>query len=206
VPVLYDKLAKRIVNNESSEIIVMLNRELNAFAASPEQAALDLYPEALRGEVDEVNEWTYPKINNGVYRCGFATEQKPYEAAFWELFGALDRVEGILSQQRYLASNTQLTLADVRLFPTLIRFDTVYHSHFKCNRKKIKEYPSTYAYMCEIYQRAEVRPTVDHEHIIKHYFSSHKSINPHGVVPIGPDLDELDQPHGRDKIKFEERK
>jgi len=191
------------VNNESSEIIVMLNREMSAHAATPEQAALDLYPAALRADIDAVNEWTYPHINNAVYRCGFATSQAPYEEAFWQLFGALDRVEAILSARRYLSSSAQLSLADVRLFTTLIRFDTVYHSHFKCNRKKIKEFPNIYGYMCELYQHPAIRPTVDHEHIIKHYFGSHKTINPHGVIPIGPDTKELDEPHGRDKNKYE---
>jgi putative glutathione S-transferase len=135
VPVLFDKQTKRIVNNESSEIIQMLNSEFNSFSATPAQAALNLYPESLKADIDAVNEWIYPQVNNGVYRCGFATAQAPYDAAFELLFQGLDRVESILQKQRYLNSNEQLTLADVRLFTTLIRFDTVYHGHFKVRRE-----------------------------------------------------------------------
>jgi putative glutathione S-transferase len=131
VPVLFDTRTKRIVNNESSEIIQMLNSEFNSFCATPAQAALNLYPDNLKADIDSVNDWIYPQINNGVYKCGFATTQAPYDAAFDQLFQGLDRVESILAKQRYLNSIEQVTLADVRLFTTLIRFDAVYHGHFK---------------------------------------------------------------------------
>lgn len=198
VPVLFDKKTNRIVNNESSEIISMLNDQFNQFAATKAQAELDLYPAALKEDVDSVNAWIYIGINNGVYRCGFAQSQSAYESAFHLLFAGLDKVEAILARQRYLNSNTQLTLADVRLFTTLIRFDTVYHQHFKTNKKKILEYPAIYNYQKEIYQMPAVRATVDHYHIRYHYMASHKTINPLGIVALGPDVNELDLPHDRD--------
>lgn len=199
VPVLYDKKTKRIVNNESSEIIEMLNSEFNEFAATPEQAKLNLQPAQLKAKMDEVNEWIYPQINNGVYRCGFAKSQSAYETAFHELFEGLDRAEEILSKSRYLTSNTQLTLSDVRLFTTLIRFDHVYESHFKCNKKKIAEYPNLFGFVRDLYQRPEVRKTVDFDHIKKHYMASHRSINPLGIVSVGPPLELFDQPHTREQ-------
>lgn len=198
VPVLFDKKLDTIVNNESSEIIVMLNSQFNAFSKTPEQRALNLHPDDLKTASDEVNEWIYPQINNGVYRTGFATSQAAYEEAFNTLFAGLDRLEGILKRSRYLVSNTTITLADVRLFTTLIRFDTVYHGHFKCNRRKVKEYDNIYRYMLELYQKPEIRATVDHTHIKHHYMGSHKNINPQGVISLGPPLEDLDLPHGRD--------
>jgi len=135
-----------------------------------------------------------------VYRCGFATEQGPYDKAFAELFAGLDRVESILASSRYLNSNDRITLADVRLFTTLIRFDSVYHGHFKCNLRKLSEYPALYGYTRELYQIPAVRATVDHQHIKEHYMGSHKSINPHGIISHGPPEELLDQPHGREKI------
>lgn len=197
VPVLFDKKLDRIVNNESSEIIQMLNNQFNAFSSTPELAAVDLYPSDLKASIDAVNEWIYPEINNGVYRCGFAVSQSAYEDAFHKLFNGLDKVEAILSKSRYLNSATQLTLADVRLFTTLIRFDTVYHTHFKTNKKKILEYSNIYNYMKEMYQIPAVRATVDHHHIRYHYMASHKTINPLGIVSLGPDTSELDLPHNR---------
>ena len=137
------------------------------------------------------------RVCSSKYRCGFATAQGPYDEAFELLFGGLDRLEGLLDRQRYLNSATHLTLADVRLFTTLIRFDTVYHGHFKCNKRKIKEYPNIYNYMLELYQRPEIRHTVSHQHIMHHYMESHKSINPHGIVSRGPPLEDLDVPHNR---------
>lgn len=199
VPVLYDKETKKIVNNESSEIIQMLNNAFNKFSATPEQAALDLYPDDLKKDVDEINSWVYEQINNGVYRCGFARSQSAYESAFDTLFAALDRVESILSKQRYLVSNERITLADVRLFTTLIRFDTVYECHFKCNKKRISQYPNLHNYMLELYQNPAIKPTIDQQHICQHYYGSHKTINPTGIVAKGPSLDIFDVPHDRDK-------
>jgi putative glutathione S-transferase len=219
VPVLFDKKTDRIVNNESAEIIRMLNSEFNAFSASPRQAALDLYPAALRGEIDATNEWVYATINNGVYRCGFATTQEAYEEAFHKLFASLDRAEAILSKSRFLCGNT-LTEADVRLFTTLVRFDPVYVLHFKCNLRRIRDYPALSAYLRDLYQLPGVRETVNMEHIKKHYVSrrpprlrlrqrgrspraaqmvSHTRINPLGIVALGPELD-YDSPPSRDAL------
>jgi putative glutathione S-transferase len=195
VPVLYDKVKKVIVNNESSEILRMLNSEFNAYCKLPEQAALDLYPESLRAEVDALNEWIYPHINNGVYRAGFATKQEPYDVAVREVFAGLDRVEAILAGQRYLTGD-QLTEADVRLFTTLVRFDKVYHGHFKCNKKRVVDYPNIWPYVRDLYQTPGFGETTNLTHIEHHYQRSHTSINPHGIVAIGPDLD-FTAPHDR---------
>jgi putative glutathione S-transferase len=184
VPVLFDKKLGTIVNNESSEIIRMFNTEFDAFARHPE---IDLYPEHLRSQIDAVNDWIYPSINNGVYRSGFAQTQQAHEEAVSELFDALDRVEQILQEQRFLCGDV-LTEADVRLFPTLIRFDAVYHTHFKCNRKLIAQYPAMHRYMASIYRLPGIADTVDMEHIRFHYFFSHRHINPTGIVPKGPDV------------------
>lgn len=184
VPVLWDKTLGTIVNNESSEIIRMLNSEFQALCTHPE---LDLYPPALRAAIDETNAWVYPSINNGVYRCGFARSQKAYDAAVQQLFAALDRVEGILSHQAYLCGDA-LTEADVRLFTTLIRFDAVYHTHFKCNRQLIAQYPAMHRYMAGIYRLPGVAETVNLEHIRFHYYYSHRHINPTGIVAAGPDV------------------
>jgi len=199
VPVLWDKQRKTIVNNESSEIIRMFNTEFNEFCETEEQRKLDLYPEALRGKIDSVNEWIYPSINNGVYRSGFARSQEAYDTAVHELFNGLDKVEEILSKQRYLTGNT-LTEADIRLFTTLVRFDMVYVGHFKCNRKRIVDYPNIWAYTRDIYQLDHIRDTVDMEHITKHYQVSHKTINPFGIVAIGPVLD-FEASHKREHFK-----
>lgn len=195
VPVLWDKQKKTIVNNESSEIIRMLNSEFNAFCKTEEGKQLDLYPEKLRKEIDEINEWIYPNINNGVYRAGFATSQEAYDEAVNGLFEALDKVEGILSKQRYLVGPT-LTEADIRLFVTLVRFDQVYEQHFKCNKKRIMDYPNIWPYLRDIYQTNGIAQTVNMEHIKKHYMLSHRSINPYGIVSIGPDID-FKEPHQR---------
>jgi glutathionyl-hydroquinone reductase len=184
VPVLFDKKLGTIVNNESSEIIRMLNTEFNAFARHPE---IDLYPENLRSQIDAVNAWIYPSINNGVYRSGFAQTQQAHEEAVNELFDALDRVEQILQGQRFLCGDV-LTEADVRLFPTLIRFDAVYHTHFKCNRKLIAQYPAMHRYMASIYRLPGIAETINMDHIRFHYFFSHRHINPTGIVPKGPDV------------------
>jgi putative glutathione S-transferase len=184
VPVLWDKALGTIVNNESSEIIRFLNSEFQAHCTHPE---LDLYPPALHSVIDDTNAWVYPSINNGVYRCGFARSQKAFDAAFVQLFAALDRAEAILTKQPYLCGNS-LTEADVRLFTTLIRFDSVYHTHFKCNRRLVAQYPALHRYAAGIYGLPGVAATVDLEHIRHHYYGSHRHINPTGIVPPGPDV------------------
>jgi len=191
VPVLWDRERETIVNNESAEIIRMLGREFDALG----DASLDLYPEGLRKDIDEINDYVYPRVNNGVYRCGFATTQEAYEEAFAELFEALDALDARLGRQRYLVGDA-LTEADWRLFTTLVRFDAVYVGHFKCNRQRIADYPQLSGYLRELYQVPGVRETVSFEHIKRHYYGSHRMINPTGVVPLGPELD-LDRPHGR---------
>jgi len=198
VPVLFDLKTKTIVNNESSEIIRMLNSEFNEFAKHPK---VDLYPEALRSIIDPLNDEIYTKLNNGVYKSGFATTQEAHEAAYNGIFEVLDKLEQILSKQRYLASNDQLTETDIRTFVTLVRFDPVYVTHFKCNKKLItKDYPNLFGFLREIYQMPGIKDTVKMDHIKKHYFMSHIHVNPSRLVPQGPDVD-YDQPHGRDKLK-----
>lgn len=191
VPVLYDKARETIVNNESSEIIRMLNSAFDACG----RADLDLYPEALRADIDAVNDLVYDNINNGVYRAGFATSQSAYEAAFDALFATLDELEARLATQRYLVGG-RITEADWRLFTTLVRFDAVYHGHFKCNLRRIVDYPSLWASTRELYQMPGVAETVRMDHIKLHYYASHTAINPTGIVPKGPALDFL-APHGR---------
>ncbi|NIZ01816.1 glutathione S-transferase family protein [Thalassospira lucentensis] len=194
VPVLWDKKTKTIVNNESAEIIRMLNTAFDDLGAKPG----DYYPDDLQGEIDQVNERVYHEVNNGVYKAGFATTQSAYEEAATTLFKALDWLEERLSTQRYLAGD-RLTEADLRLFTTLVRFDPVYHGHFKCNIRKLNEYPNLWAYTRDLYQQPGIKQTVFMDHIKGHYYESHPTINPSGVVPIGPVMD-LDSPHGRDKL------
>lgn len=191
VPVLWDKARKTIVNNESAEIIRMLNTAFNAFTDDRR----DFYPEKLRTEIDAINNEVYPNINNGVYRAGFATKQEAYEEAFRALFAALGRMEERLSKHRYLAG-AALTEADWRLFTTLIRFDAVYYSHFKCNERRILDYPNLSNYLRDLYQVPGVKGTVDLDHIKRHYYWSHPQINPTRIVPLGPKLD-FDAPHDR---------
>lgn len=198
VPVLWDKQENTIVSNESSEIIRMLNSEFNDFCKTDEQRKLDYYPKDLQDKIDDLNTWIYPNINNGVYRSGFATSQEAYNEAVTSLFEHLDKVEDILSKQRYL-TGPRFTEADIRLFTTFVRFDWVYHGHFKCNKKMLKEYPSLWGYTREIYQMAGVADTVNKEHIRRHYHESHTSINPHRITPIGADLDFM-EPHGRENV------
>ncbi|ESO87095.1 hypothetical protein LOTGIDRAFT_107347 [Lottia gigantea] len=198
VPCLWDKEKGTVVNNESSEIIRMFNSEFNQFCKTDAQRQLNFYSEELRPEIEKLNEWIYPQINNGVYRCGFARSQEAYNTAIEEVFNALDKVEEILSKKRYLTGKS-LTEADIRLFTTIIRFDSVYHTHFKCNKKRILDYKNILYYICDLYQTGGISETVDMEHIVKHYYVSHKTINPFGIVPIGPDLN-FNQPHGREKI------
>ncbi len=195
VPVLWDKRHGTIVNNESSEIIRMFNAEFDAFA----KPGIDFYPAELRDEIDALNALIYPSINNGVYRCGFATTQEAYEEAFGELFGALDQLEERLAKQRYL-SGARVTEADWRLFTTLVRFDPVYVGHFKCNLRRIADYPNLSGYTRELYQVPGVAETCDLVHIKRHYYESHETINPTRIVPVGPELD-LDAPHGRDGLR-----
>ncbi|MDN4544221.1 glutathione S-transferase family protein [Pseudomonas sp. C32] len=184
VPVLWDKKLKRIVNNESSEIIRMFNSAFDDLTGND----LDFYPAPLRSEIDALNERIYPAVNNGVYRAGFATSQQAYEEAFDDVFAELDHLEQILSANRYLAGE-YLTEADIRLFTTLIRFDAVYYGHFKCNLRRIADYPNLSNWLREIYQWPGVAETVDFTHIKNHYYASHRTINPTGVVPKGPAQD-----------------
>ena len=191
VPVLWDKQQQTIVSNESSEIIRMLNEAFDEWG----DASVDFYPEPLRAEIDRLNDFIYPSINNGVYRAGFATTQAAYEEAFTELFDALSRVEDILGKRRYLAG-TRLTEADWRLFTTLVRFDPVYVGHFKCNLRRIADYPNLSNYLRELYQVPGVAETVNMLHIKHHYYGSHKTVNPTGIVPVGPEIDYA-APHDR---------
>ncbi|HWJ73007.1 MAG TPA: glutathione S-transferase family protein [Kaistia sp.] len=184
VPVLWDKKQGKIVSNESSEIIRMLGSAFDGVGAK----AGDYYPEALRPEIDALNARIYDTVNNGVYKAGFATTQAAYEEAVKPLFESLDWLEGILSRQKYLTGDQQ-TEADWRLFTTLLRFDPVYVGHFKCNLKRIVDYPALWSYTRELYQVPGIRETVDFAHIKGHYYESHRTINPTGIVPLGPILD-----------------
>jgi len=195
VPILWDKRTETIVNNESAEIIRIFNSGFNSLTNNED----DYYPNAQREEIDAINNMVYHDINNGVYKAGFATTQEAYEEAVTALFCALDRVEERLSKQRYLVGS-KITEADWRLFTTLIRFDAVYHGHFKCNKKQIADYPNIYGYMKELYQVPGVAETVNFDHIKRHYYYSHTMINPTQVIPVGPEQD-LMSPHGRDKIE-----
>lgn len=194
VPILWDKRTETIVNNESAEIIRIFNSGFNSLTNNED----DYYPNAQREEIDAINNMVYHDINNGVYKAGFATTQEAYEEAVTALFCALDRVEERLSKQRYLVGS-KITEADWRLFTTLIRFDAVYHGHFKCNKKQIADYPNIYGYMKELYQVPGVAETVNFDHIKRHYYYSHTMINPTQVIPVGPEQD-LMSPHGRDKM------
>lgn len=192
-PTLWDCERQTIVNNESADILRMLNASFDEFAAHPER---DYYPEALRAAIDAVNQGVYHDVNNGVYKAGFATRQAAYEEAFETLFARLDELDETLAGNRYLLGDA-LTEADWRLFTTLVRFDAVYYSHFKCNRRRIADYPQLSGYLRELYQLPGVAETVDLHHIKQHYYRSHPQINPNGIVPLGPAL-ALDAPHRRD--------
>jgi putative glutathione S-transferase len=195
VPVLWDKKTGTIVNNESSEIIRMFNGEFEAFG----DANLDFYPEGHHDEIDTINARVYDNMNNGVYKCGFATTQEAYEQAFVALFTTLDWLEARLRRQRYLVGPS-ITEADWRLFTTLVRFDAVYVGHFKCNLRRIADYPNLSNYLRELYQVPGVAETVNFDHIKRHYYESHKTINPTGIVPMGPELDLLAR-HNRDRAR-----
>ena len=194
VPVLWDKQNQTIVSNESSEIIRMLNSGFNEIGANE----LDLCPESLQVEIDQLNEFIYEPINNGVYKAGFATTQEAYDDAVVTLFDQLDKLEETLTTRRFLVSD-QLTETDIRLFTTLIRFDPVYVQHFKCDRKRIAEYPALSNYLRDIYQQPGVADTCDLDHIRHHYYRSHPTINPHGIISYGPEFD-LMAPHGRENL------
>ena len=194
VPVLWDKKQRTIVSNESSEIIRMLNSAFDAFT----DVHTDYYPVELRAEIDRINEIVYPNVNNGVYRAGFATTQAAYEEAARALFATLDQLEQRLSRQRYLVGR-RITEADWRLFTTLVRFDAVYYSHFKCNVRRITDYPNLWSYLRDLYQVPGVAETVSLDHIKRHYYGSHRNLNPSGIVPIGPLID-FTLPHDRGRF------
>jgi putative glutathione S-transferase len=194
VPVLWDTQLNTIVSNESADIIRMLNSAFNSITGN----TTDFYPESLQANIDALNSRIYDTINNGVYKSGFATTQAAYEEAVTALFASLDWLEDILSQQRYLTGAT-ITEADWRLFPTLVRFDPVYVGHFKCNLKRIADYPNLSGYVRDLYQQPGIAATTDLVHIKRHYYYSHDSINPHRVVPLGPELD-LNAPHHRSAV------
>jgi glutathionyl-hydroquinone reductase len=194
VPALWDKERRTIVNNESAEIIRMFNAAFNGFTP----AKTDYYPADLRAEIDRINASVYESLNNGVYRAGFAGSQEAYEEAFLDVFSELDSIEARLSKQRYLAGN-RITEADWRLFTTLIRFDAVYFSHFKCNLRRIVDYPHLSNYLRDLYQVPRVAWTVDLDHIKRHYYGSQRHLNPRGIVPLGPQLD-FAAPHDRGRF------
>ena len=194
VPVLWDKERRTIVNNESAEIIRMLNGAFRRFT----NVHTDYYPSALREEIDRVNALVYENVNNGVYRAGFATSQEAYEEAFRAVFGALDEIERRLSRQRYLVGK-DITEADWRLFTTLVRFDAVYYSHFKCNLRRIVDYPNLSNYLRDLYQQDGIAGTVNMDQIKRHYYGSQRHVNPTGIVPLGPQLDFL-APHDRGRF------
>jgi len=191
VPILWDKTQNTIVSNESSEIIRMFNSAFDGITGNTD----DFWPNAERGAIEAVNDRIYDTFNNGVYKAGFATTQAAYDAAIVPLFETLDWIENTLSKNRYLIGD-QITEADWRLFTTLARFDPVYHQHFKCNRRRIVDYPNIWAYTRELYQIPGVAGTVNFEHIVRHYHYSHDTINPNRIIPINPVLD-FDAPHGR---------
>ncbi|CFR10947.1 MULTISPECIES: glutathione S-transferase family protein [Yersinia] len=194
VPVLWDKQQQTVVSNESADIIRMFNSAFDDVGA----IAGNYYPAALHNDIDAINSWVYDQVNNGVYKAGFATTQSAYDEAVATLFDALDRLEQILAKHRYLTGNT-LTEADLRLWTTLVRFDPVYVTHFKCDKRRISDYPNLYGFLREIYQMPGIAETVDFAHIRNHYYRSHGTINPFGIISIGPQQDLL-AAHGRDKI------
>jgi putative glutathione S-transferase len=194
VPVLWDKEKNTIVSNESADIIRMFNSAFDGIGATEG----DYYPEPLRGEIDEINARVYSTVNNGVYKSGFATTQEAYEEAVEPLFESLEWLDGRLSERRYLLGD-RITEADWRLFTTLLRFDPVYVGHFKCNKRRIVDYPNLWPYVRDLYQVPGVADTVHMDHIKSHYYASHDTINPTRIVPVGPDID-FTEPHGRDKL------
>src|SRR5579862_7045336 len=194
VPVLWDKKRRTIVNNESSEIIRILNSAFDAFT----NVRTDYYPQELRVEINRINDIVYSNVNNGVYRAGFATSQEAYEQAARGIFVTFDQIEDRLSRQRYLVGS-QITEADWRLFTTLVRFDTVYYSHFKCNLRRVADYPNLWNYLRDLYSVPGIAETVSIDHIKRHYYGSQRQVNPTGIVPIGPLID-FTAPHDRDRF------
>jgi putative glutathione S-transferase len=194
VPVLWDKATKRIVTNSDDDLMRMFNSEFNRLTDSP----LDLYPEGLRREIDELNDFIYENVNDGVYRAGFATSQAAYERAARRLFAALDQLDARLTARRYLFG-PQFVETDWRLFVTLVRFDAVYYGHFKCNLRRIVDYSNLFGYLKDLYQTDGIAETVNFDHIKRHYYITHDNINPTRIVPIGPDQD-LTAPHGRKRL------
>ena len=195
VPVLWDKERRTIVNNELPEIIRMLNGAFGRFT----DVRTDYYPRELRNEIDGVNALVYESVNNGVYRAGFATSQNAYEEAFAAVFAALDELDERLATQRYLAGPV-VTEADWRLFPTLVRFDAVYHGHFKCNLRRVADYPNLSNYLRDLHQQPGIAATVNMDHIKRHYYGSQRHVNPSGIVPVGPQLD-FAAPHDRGRFR-----
>jgi putative glutathione S-transferase len=193
VPVLWDKQTGTIINNESAEIIRMFGSAFDAVAGHRE---LDLYPEPLRDEIDALNAWIYRDLNNGVYRAGFSRSQEAYETAFDGVFAALDRIEALLGGRRYLAGEV-ITEADWRLWPTLVRFDAVYHTHFRCNGRRVIDLPNTWAYARELFQLPGIADTVDMDEIKRHYYTTHDELNPKRIIPKGPLDADWSAPHGR---------
>jgi glutathionyl-hydroquinone reductase len=194
VPVLWDKTTKRIVTNSDDDLMRMFNSEFDRFTES----RLDLYPESLRTEIDELNDFIYENVNDGVYRAGFATSQPVYELAVRKLFDALDQLDARLATSRYLFGSSYVE-TDWRLFVTLVRFDAVYHGHFKCNLRRIVDYPNLSGYLKDLYQTDGIADTVNFDHIKRHYYMTHDDINPTRIVPLGPDQD-LMSPHGRERL------
>jgi putative glutathione S-transferase len=192
IPILWDKHERTIVSNESADIIRMFNSAFHRVGAND----LDFYPQALRKEIDEINTLVYANINNGVYRTGFATTQEAYEEGYNALFAALDEVEARLATRRYLTGD-RITEADWRLFTTLVRFDPVYYGHFKCNKRRLVDYPNLWGFARDLYQTPGVADTVHIDYIKMHYYGSHATINPTGIIPAGPDID-FSTPHQRD--------
>ena len=194
VPVLWDRKTSRIVSNSDDDIMRMFNSEFHRLTDSQ----VDVYPEGLREEIELLNEFIYENVNDGVYRAGFATSQVVYEKAVRSLFAALDSLEARLSSQRYLFG-TKMRETDWRLFVTLVRFDAVYHGHFKCNLRRLVDYPNLFGYLKDLYQHAGIADTVNFGHIKRHYYVTHDDINPTGIVPLGPEQD-LSSPHGRERV------
>ena len=194
VPVLWDCETKKIVSNSDDDLMRMLNSEFDHLS----RCSTDLYPVQLQSEIDEINDLIYSSVNDGVYRAGFAVSQSAYEVAVQKLFKTLDMLENRLSRQRYLVGN-QISEADWRLFPTLIRFDAVYHGHFKCNIRRISDYPNLHSYLCDLYYQDRIAETVNFDHIKRHYYMTHPEVNPSRIVPVGPDL-QFEVSHNRDRL------
>jgi len=194
VPVLWDTVTKRMVTNSDDDLMRMFNSAFNRYTAS----TLDLYPEKLRTEINELNAFLYENVNDGVYRAGFATSQQVYERAVRRLFDALDQLDARLKDRRYLLGS-QFVESDWRLFVTLVRFDAVYHGHFKCNIRRIIDYPNLFGYLKDLYQTDGIAETVNFDHIKRHYYVTHDDINPTRIVPLGPDQN-LFSPHGRERL------